>query len=514
MSGAVPQTAQQRETAARREVHIAVRHSVVYGLGTLLIRAVAFLMLPVYTRYLLPVDYGVLEVLDRSMSLLGMLVNIGITPALLRYYTMAETEEEKKRVVSTALVFVTAAGVAMFALAGGIIHPLSAVLLGPAIPARYFFLSFSSFVLGFIGDVPRAYLRGREASGVFVLLEIVSASVLIALNVVFIVVLQIGAAGILLSALLVNTAGLAVYAWTARQVGFGFSGRLLRQMAGFGVPLILSNCGLFILNFSDRYFLQHLRSLDEVGIYAVGYKFGFMVSLLLVQPFYVMWQTRMYMIHRQPDHAAIFGRLFVLFSIVLAYAGLALSMLSPEIVRLMVSSNFAAAQIVVPPVALAYVLYGLTYYVQVGMYLSRKTLAIGVISAAGAVLNLGLNFYLIGRFGMRGAAWATAISFLAIAAASYWKSQRAFPLPLAVGRVATSITIAIAFYLISDRLQSPSMAFTLSVKAALLASFPFLLWKTGLVSHSEAETVIAGMNGLRVKLSNVLSLGRRPVVTL
>ena len=120
-----------------------------------------------------------------------------------------------------------------------------------------------------------------------------------------------------------------------------------------------------------------------------------MVNYLLVQPFYTMWQSRMYIIYREADHMRMFRQIFVLYSLVLTYAALGLAVLSPEIVRLLTSSNFAASQYVVPIISLAYVFYGIGYYLQLGMFLTSRTRAIGGVSMGAAVLNLGLNYVLI-----------------------------------------------------------------------------------------------------------------------
>ncbi len=214
-------------------------------------------------------------------------------------------------------------------------------------------------------------------------------------------------------------------------------------MLAFGTPLMFSNLAIFALNFSDRFFLQHLRSLEVVGIYAVGYKFGFMLNYLLVQPFYVMWQSRMYIIHNRTDHREVFGQVFILYTVVLTYAGLALSVFSPEIVHVMAGRQFSASYDVIPVVALAYIFYGIGYYAQLGMFLTDSTKRIGGIGAGAAVLNLLLNYFLVLHYGMLGAAWATLLSFMAIAAASYWFSERVYPLPLRVGRIAMVLALGV-----------------------------------------------------------------------
>ncbi len=121
----------------------------------------------------------------------------------------------------------------------------------------------------------------------------------------------------------------------------------------------------------------------------------------------------MYLIHEQPDHPKIFAQIFVLYSVLLTYAGLALAVLSPEIIHFMVDPKFRSSQAVIPIVAAAYVFYGLGYYAQLGMFLTNKTHLVGAVSAAAAGLNLLLNYFLILHFGMLGAAWSTLLTFAA-----------------------------------------------------------------------------------------------------
>src|SRR5215469_10072550 len=97
------ETAQQPNTTLR-EIGTAVRHSAVYGLGNILAKAFGFLMLPLYTHYLTPSDIGLFEIMDLSISLFGMVLQMGIAPALLRSYAAAPSLGEKNKAVSTVFI--------------------------------------------------------------------------------------------------------------------------------------------------------------------------------------------------------------------------------------------------------------------------------------------------------------------------------------------------------------------------------------------------------------------------
>jgi O-antigen/teichoic acid export membrane protein len=289
--------------------------------------------------------------------------------------------------------------------------------------------------------------------------------------------------------------------WLLRATGVGFNRGRLRQMVAFGLPLIFSNASLFALNFSDRFFLQRLSSLETVGIYAVGYKLAFMLNYLLVQPFHAMWQARMYLIHARPEHPKIFSQIFMLYSLVLIYVALALSVFSPEVVTVMAAPKFRAGQPVVPIVALAYVFYGIGLYLQLGMFLAEKTKAIGAVSAAAAVVNLMLNYLLIQQFGMYGAAWATAAGFLVIAGGSYWCSQRALPLTLGVRRVAMAIALGVVLYGLSQTAVPATTGLAVGIKSVYLLLFPMLVWKLRILSPAEMATLLSARQKATARLA-------------
>src|SRR5262249_28403335 len=124
----------QESNTVAAEGWTALRHTTVYGLANILSKTVGVLMLPLYTPYLTPSDYGVIEILDLSMTLCGMFLNMGITIAILRRYTATEDGQEKNKVISTALICVAITGLAIFALGLAFAAPISTLLLGRQVP--------------------------------------------------------------------------------------------------------------------------------------------------------------------------------------------------------------------------------------------------------------------------------------------------------------------------------------------------------------------------------------------
>ena len=497
----------QERTTALREIGTAVRHSAVYGLGNIVAKALGFLMLPLYTHYLEPRDLGLFEIIDLSISLFGMIMQMGIAPALLRSYAVAHSPAEKNKAVSTVFIFVGVTGLVTFLCGIFFIRPISYMLFGPAVPSKYLLLSFSSFILSYVAGPFRIYLRAREASGRLVILDTVFTLLVFVLNIFFVAGLKIGLLGILMSPLIVNAVWVIVAVGGLFGVGLHFSWNLLRQMARFGLPLIVAYLTSFVINFADRFFLQHFQSLEVVGLYAVGYKFGFMINVLLVQPFFTMWQSRMYAIYADDQHVSIFGQIFVLYSLLLTYAALAMALFGQEIIDLIAGPKFAGAGVVIPVISLAYVVCGVGSYLQTGLYLANRTKLIGVISAISTVISLALYYVLISGYGLLGAAWATVLSFGVVAVANYWCSVWVCPLGLDLHRVVAGTAIAILLYLPFQWWTPAALTLAIPAKLIALAAFPVMIWKVRILSAAETAAILATRARVYVLLSTVFRSG-------
>jgi len=493
------------DVSVAHEIADALRHSFVYGLGNILAKAVGFAMLPFYTHYLSPRDYGIWEILEVTMSLLAVILQAGISAAVLRFYGNADSELGRRQVVSSAFVFVITTGCVTLLTAAAFAGPLSRFLFGGDTPSTYLLLSLISFATAYMNVPAIAFLRAQESSAKVVTAGTAALVVQLTLNVVFLAILKLGLVGVLISGIIANGGQLVVLGgMTLRKVGLRPNARLLRSMLKFGTPLILSGLSMFAVNYSDRMFLQRFASLETVGIYAIGYKFAFMINFLLMQPFFQMWPPRMFTVHRRPDSVRIFHEVFLLFSVTVIWAGLGLTLFSPEIVRVMVDARYAGAEAVIPIVVLAYVIWAMGDYLQLLLLLSPQTAIIGWISIIGSLVTFAANYVLIGRFGIIGAAWATLFGFGFISVVSYHFSRRVVRIDSSVARALKALGVAILLYLSIRQLPAVRMWLMLSAKASAFIVFPMILWLSALFTRNE----IATLSSLKRRLARVFSPAR------
>jgi O-antigen/teichoic acid export membrane protein len=470
------------------EIRKLLKHASIYGAGNVLGKVVGFFMIPFYTHYLTPADYGSLELLDLSLTLATLVLTMWLNASVVRQYNDFTESKDRNQAVGTVLIFAFFIGLIVAAFGIQFSHPLSSLILRTPDLHSYVSIEALAFLVSSVNVVCLSYLRARQRSSLVVTTGLINLFLSLLFNIYFVAVRHSGVIGVLYSGLIssaVVTIPLAIQ--TIRQVNLSFSYSKLRGIVAFGAPLIITSVATFTVNFSDRFFLRHFATISTVGVYALGYKFGFMLSLLVVQPFDMIWQARLYEIAKQEKSGEMFSRLFEYYCFLLVTVALALAICIKELLSVIAPGDFRTAYRVVPIVALAYVFQGTNRFVLAGAYIAKRTASLGPAGVLSAGANIGLNLLLIPHYGMVGAAWATAVSFFIMSALSFTASQRAYPIPYVFTRVMSVIGLAIFTYLLSTFVALPTLAWQLSIKIALLAAFPIALYLFGFFSEGEVE---------------------------
>jgi O-antigen/teichoic acid export membrane protein len=487
------------------------KHTSTYGFGNILGKAVGFFMIPFYTHYLSPADYGTLELLDLSLALMALVLTMWMNASIIRHYYDYDNPKDRNQAVSTILILAFVIGVVV---SFGGIHfsrPLSRLILKSPDLHLYVSLIALSFLMTCLTVVSTSYLRAGQRSVFVVSIDLVNLVLTLSLNIYFIAIRHVGVVGVLYSSLIANTLiAVVLTANTIREVSLSFSYSKLRQIVVFGAPLVMTSIAAFTVNFSDRFFLRHFSTIATVGVYALGYKFAFMLSFLVVQPFDMIWQARMYEIAKRGDSGRMFSKFFEYYSVVLVAVAFALSVVIRDVINVISPADFHAAYKVVPVVALAYIFQGMNRYFLTGSYIAKKTLHLGGIGVASAGANIGLNFLLIPRYGIMGAAWATAASFFLMAALAYMVSRKAYAIPYTFSRVTMLIALAAVLYLGSNLITISSLVLETMFKLLFVAAFPVLLYKAGFFQRREVEMAREAAHALaaRYRLRAAAASGR------
>jgi O-antigen/teichoic acid export membrane protein len=463
------------------------RHAAVYGVGQIIGKVVAFLLIPLFTYYLSRSDFGTMEMLNQASTLIGMALGLGVANAVMRFYYSATDDHERRVIVSTGMVFGAVVG-ALILISCWVEAPLFAkTLLGTPGGATLIRLAAATLLFTFCADIGWTYLQTTQRSVLYVVLSQGFLLLSVGLNVYFVVVRKTAVVGVFWSSMLASGTIAAILLFvTIRNVGIHFSAVSLKKLLWFGIPLTPAWVAAFVMNFSDRFFLQHFRGLSDVGTYAVGYKFGFIVSLLVVQPFIMIWEPKSYEIAAKPNARQIFSRTFTVYSALLILLGLCISVPSREVFEVMLDHKFLFAYQLVPLIAFAYVAQGIGRFSEAALLIRNKTHILAVIGIVSAMACLAGNIVLIKFFGMWGGAASTFVTFVLFAVISYIYGQRHYPIEHDLKTFATLCLVAVGVLTASLTIPvSWPLWIRIIVKLALLLAFVCGLPKMGVISSDE-----------------------------
>ncbi|HEY6354103.1 MAG TPA: lipopolysaccharide biosynthesis protein, partial [Burkholderiaceae bacterium] len=210
--------------------------------------------------------------------------------------------------------------------------------------------------------------------------------------------------------------------------------RLMR----FGAPLVPASVAMYVMNTSDRWFIQHYHGDAALGVYAVGAKIAFVMALAIETFRKAWWPIAMDAMHSD-DGPQTFRGIARLFMGLGVAAVVYLAFLSPWLVSVFTAPAFHDAWPVVGVLAWQSLFYGFYLVASAGIWKSERTTLSMVIMLGAALLNLGLNWLLVPVFGGLGAAVATAVSFAAWIAVALWASERLWAIGFPLGLLASQI---------------------------------------------------------------------------
>jgi len=462
------------------------KHSAIYGLGGLVSRILAVLLLPLYTSYLEPQDYGRVETLIALTAVLVTILRGGISSAFFRFYFDSDEAADRLRVVRTAFWFTMASATAGLVAGVALAGPIADLLLGST---RHDGLVRAAF-LGLWAQMNleqlTALFRVEERSVSFVVAALIRVAITVGTTVLLVVVLEQGALGVILGTAIGTLAvQLGLLAYRREQLGLTFDRSLLREMNRFGLPLVPSALALWTVNFSDRFFIGQLAGQDDVGRYSLGVRIASAIVLLLVA-FRTAWPAFAYSIRDDREAARTYGFVLTYVVFIGCWLSLTVGLLAPWLVQVLAPTNsdFWGGARVVAPLAFAGVAWAAYTVVAIGVGRARRTQFNWIVTGAAAALNVALNLLLVPRYGIMGAAVAMVAAFTAMFVTMTWRAQRVFPVPYQWRRLATAVAVAVGLTVLGKALDVP-----LAAAILIAAAYPLALLPLGFYLRAELRRV-------------------------
>jgi O-antigen/teichoic acid export membrane protein len=438
----------------------------IYGLGDVAVSIVSFFLLPIFVNYLDARDYGVLGILG-SIEVIGKIIfRFGLDGSFMRFFYDCENERDRRRLASTIFFF-------LLALNGAVLAPL--LIFAPQIAGALFgttaytlalrLLLVNTFAIGFT-FLPFHVLRIEQQSAIFSALTLARSVMTVALRIVFVIVLDLHVTGIYLADVLV-TAGvmIALTRWFAPLIRPMFSWSTLRETLAFGLPRVPHAGAQQVMAVGDRFILNMFAKVDQVGVYQIAVSFG-LTEKLFLSAFESAWAPFYYATVREADAPRVFRTVTTYGFAVLVLLTAGLSATGRDLVEAMTHGRilapddpqWAAVATVITWTAVGVLLQGVYLLTSIGLNITKQTQYYPIATTIAAATNVGLNFALIPRFGMIGAAWANGACYAVQAILGYAFSQRFYRISYEWGRLARISIAGLVASLVARALPTVRLA--------------------------------------------------------
>jgi O-antigen/teichoic acid export membrane protein len=470
------------------ESKLLAKHSLIYGLGNFFNRIAAFLLLPIYTRFLTPHDYGIKELVGLTTDVIGVLLATAIASAIYRFYFEYEDIKDRNEVISSAIITISCFGLFAILLLSLATKTMARYILDSPTLYYFFLLSFASMWFQSLNNIGYNYLRANQQSLKFVTLQLGKMLVVIGLNIYLVCFVKLGVLGILISTLISSIAMCFILILPlCLKTHLRFSYTKVKAMLKFGLPVIPAQLGAFVVHISDRFFIKAYCSIADAGLYSLGYRFGALTGRFVSDPFNQTWQPRRFELYKEEGSEELFGRIFTYFLALMFFGGLAISVLTKDVLIIIADERFWSAYKVVPIIVLATTIFSFHYHLNMGILITKKTKYLAYINFSNAVFILLLNFLLIPKYGVYGAAFATLIAFVYKVSLTYYFSSKYYKIYFEFIRIGKILLAAAVLYFVTLFIEFPSIYINFSLKSGIIFLYPLLLYAFRFYSIEEKQ---------------------------
>jgi O-antigen/teichoic acid export membrane protein len=456
-----------------------------YQLADVVSKLLAVLLLPVYTRYIAPAGYGVVELLANSVIFVSIVVRFGIIESFLRFYFTDEDPDRRAALVRRAAGFLLAATTATAAILAALAGPLSDLLLG--------YRDTTIFLIAVLGlwsftNLELAYgvLRVDERLRTYATASLTNVLLTVAGSVVLVVGLGDGARGLLLANYGASTVVLIGLWWALRDRWRMRRGRAERMgiLLRFGLPTVPAEASVYALSIVDRFYVYHDRSQALAGLYSIAIKLAGAVAFI-VRAFQYAWPPLAYSVTDDAQAARLYGLVTTYYVFVSGWVVAGLALLGRWVLRLLTAPQYFGAYRALPWVALGWALYGLWVVFLVIAGRAKVTTRNFPASLAGLAANVVLIVTLVPPLGIAGAGLALCGAYLVMLTVMYFLTRAAFTVEFEWARLARLVIVLGGLATAGDLLLPTHGAAGFITRAVVVLLIPGALLATGFAHRAE-----------------------------
>jgi O-antigen/teichoic acid export membrane protein len=283
--------------------------------------------------------------------------------------------------------------------------------------------------------------------------------------------------------------------YTVRNIRFTIELRILKEMLKFSFPLVLGSISATILTIFDRFSLNYLATLDDVGIYSLGYRIANTIKIVVVTSIQLAISPVIFQKMYDSDNKRFYSKLMTYQGFLIGFLVLIVSIYGYEIIKVFTSNDVYLMAVYIIPVISLSILFGLFKDMAIiGLQISKKTSVIGLSIFIVTAVNMVLNIVLIPYLKINGASVSTLISQIILFIIILKAAQKQYYIPYEIRKIMLLIAIIIIISIPAILVNNMTLLFRLLIKTTLLASFPILLYLFGFFEVIEIQRIKEAFN--------------------
>ncbi len=389
-----------------------IKETALYAFGEIIPKIISFILLPVYTHYLSPSDYGILSYTNSVVTFLFILSSLSLNSFLLRSYFEKNNETERKLLIGNVYLFIGFINLILL-VSGFLVVPALIFKTGLQIPwDPYFKLALINNFLDVFSIIPLVVYRVKQKAKIYILLSVGRTILQFGLTFLLIVVLRKGVIGHYYGRLFSLIPFFIIY-WSLmyKEAILRINLRQIKEGLRFAMPLLPGAISYLALSFSDRIILERYVAISQIGIYNIAYTLAFSINIV-VQSGYKAIEPEIFKRYNSTGFTQFIGKVQSQFLFVVYVAAMTLTLYSQEVFKIMASKDFYEGYLLVPIIILGAIMTGQNVIFGGVLQAEKNTKAIGLASILGGFVSILFNLALIPRYGIYAASVSSALALL------------------------------------------------------------------------------------------------------
>lgn len=460
-----------------QDIKNTIKQSAIYGLSRVSTKLIAFILLPLYASNFSISEYGVIVRIEILWQILWSIFLFGLESGVVRWYSMIESEEQRKKYYFTVTLFLFVLNgifTVILLYTSGI---LSNLIFDTNSYANLVFLSSLIASVEALSFLVFLLFRIHEKPLLYSIFSILISLINLLLQFYFIKYSDTKLDGIFYAKIISpGIITLIMLPYYFKHLKIGFEKDILVELIKFSFPAMLSSLAGMLLIQIDRYILGFLTDSREVGIYGLGYNICGLLNFFIISPYSLAF-TVMCWKKLKDDNAKRFytkSVTYLFFSVI--YLGIILSLSAPHIIKILSNKDYWLAKDIIPWISISMPFYGISIIGFFSFYVTKRTHLILLTYLISLAVKVIFNFALIPFFSIYGAAFANFLAYLSLTVSIYLLSRKEYFFKYEWKKIMymTILGFIIMFPFFNFSYQSSLIIIFVKIAAFLL--FPVLLY--------------------------------------